>query len=174
MEALRVKGARVEMLRSDPRRRRIPKVCFAASSGGHLEEVLRLRRMRDTCPHFYITEKAAGMEPLSGERVYALPQMKRSDPAIPILFARAFARTARCFRVERPDIVVSTGALATVPAIVLGSLLGSKVVYIESQARTSSLSLTGKIAKRFADAFFVQWESLAEAVPDTIYRGMLS
>lgn len=173
MGALKKGGAYPEMPRTGDSKR-IPKVCFAASSGGHLEEILRLRRMREACPHFFITEKAAGMESLAGEKVYALPQMKRSDPAIPILMARAFASTARCLRAERPDIVVSTGALATVPAVVLGSLFGSKVVYIESQARTSSLSMTGKVAKRFADAFFVQWESLVEAVPGTIYRGMLS
>ncbi len=173
MGALKTRSAHVEMPRTGCGKR-VPKVCFAASSGGHLEEVLRLRRMREAYPHFFITEKAAGMESLAGEKVYALPQMKRSDPAIPLLMARAFARTAWCLRAERPDIVVSTGALATVPAVVLGGLFGSKVVYIESQARTSSLSMTGKVAKRFADAFFVQWESLADAVPGTIYRGMLS
>lgn len=173
MDALKARGDDVETSQIGDIKR-IPKVCFTASSGGHLEEVLRLRRMRERCPHFFITERAAGMESLANERVYTLPQMKRSDPAIPLLLARSFALTAQCLRAERPDIVVSTGALATVPAIVLGHIFGSKVVYIESQARTSSLSLTGKVAKRFADAFFVQWESLAEAVPGTIYRGMLS
>lgn len=172
MGALKTRDAHAKRPRTGSSKR-IPKVCFAASSGGHLEEILGLRRMRETCPHFFITEKAAGMESLAGETVYTLPQMKRSDPAIPLLMARAFVRTAQCLRAERPDIVVSTGAMATVPAIVLGGLFGSKVVYIESQARTSSLSMTGKVAKRFADAFFVQWESLAEAVPGTIYRGML-
>lgn len=153
---------------------RLPKVCFAASSGGHLEEILCLGRMRETCPHFFITETAAGMDSLSGEKVCALPQLKRTDPAISLLLAKAFVRTARCLRSERPDIVISTGALATIPAIVLGRFFGAKVVYIESQARTSSLSLTGKVAWRFADAFFVQWESLLEAAPGSIYRGILS
>ena len=112
---------------------------------------------------------------LDNEKVYQLPQLKRSDLAIPALMAKAFMRTARCLRAERPDIVVSTGALATVPAIVIGHIIGAKVVAdIESQARTTSLSLTGKLARRFADAFFVQWESLLEAVPGSIYRGMLS
>lgn len=173
MDALKTRDANVETSQIGGIER-IPKVCFAASSGGHLEEILRLRRMRERCPHFFITEKAAGMESIANEKVYTLPQMKRSDPVIPFLLVRAFVLTAQCLRTECPDIVVSTGALATVPAIVLGHVFGSKVVYIESQARTSSLSLTGKVARRFADAFFVQWGSLAEAVPGTIYRGMLS
>lgn len=165
-------GADVESLSTSGIR--LPKVCFAASSGGHLEEILRLERMRDACLHFFITETAAGMDVLANERVYAFPQLKRTDPAVPLLLVKAFVRTARCLRAERPDIVISTGALATIPAIVLGRFFGAKVVYIESQARTSSLSLTGKVARRFADVFFVQWESLLEVVPGSIYRGMLS
>ena len=130
--------------------------------------------MREVCPHFFITEDAAGIEALENQKVYALPQLKRSDPAIPLLMAKAIVRTLRCFSSERPDIVISTGALATVPAIILGHLFGAKVVYIESQARTSSLSLTGKVARRVADAFFVQWEALAKVVPGSFFRGMLS
>lgn len=152
----------------------LPKVCFAASSGGHLEEILHLGRIRETCPHFFITETAAGMESLVGEKVCALPQLKRTDPAILLLLAKAFVRTARCLHSERPDIVISTGALATIPAMVLGRFFGAKIVYIESQARISSLSLTGKVAGKFADAFFVQWESLLDAAPGSVYKGMLS
>lgn len=153
--------------------KKLPKVCFAASSGGHLEEILHLCRIRNACPHFFITEDVAGIEVLDNEIVYALPQLKRSDPAIPFLLAKAFVRTFFCMYTERPDIIISTGALATVPAIVLGHLFGARVVYIESQARISSLSLTGKVASKIADAFFVQWESLTAVVPGTIYRGML-
>lgn len=152
----------------------VPKICFAASSGGHLEEILCLRRMRESCPHFYLTEAIEGIDPLPGEKVYLLPQLRRSDHAIPILMARAAKITVGCLRTERPDIIVSTGALATVPAIVLGRLFGARVIYIESQARTSSLSLTGRLARGFADVFFVQWEHLSEAVPGAIFRGMLS
>ena len=158
---------------SSSKEKKLPKVCFAASSGGHLEEILHLSRMRNACPHFFITEDVAGIEVLDNEIVYALPQLKRSDPAIPFLLAKAFVRTLFCMYTERPDIIISTGALATVPAIVLGHLFGARVVYIESQARISSLSLTGKVASRIADAFFVQWESLTTVVPGTIYRGML-
>lgn len=167
-------SGRISTLCSKDRGKRMPKVCFAASSGGHLEEILCLRRMRESYPHFFLTEAVEGVTPLPGERVYLLPQLKRTDRTIPVLMVRAAIITVGCLLAERPDIIVSTGALATVPAIVLGSLFGAKVVYIESQARTSELSLTGKLARRFADAFFVQWRSLAATIPGTIFRGMLS
>lgn len=154
--------------------KRLPKVCFAASSGGHLEEILCLRKIRDSCPHFFITEDAVETGFLTEEKVYILPQMRRTDPMILIQFVRAFGLTMKCLHTEHPDIIISTGALATVPAILLGRFFGAKIVYIESQARTSSLSLTGKFARRFANLFFVQWRSLAAAVPESIYKGMLS
>lgn len=87
---------------------------------------------------------------------------------------RSFVLTFKCFRDEHPDLVVSTGALATVPALLLGRLFGARIVYIESQARTSSLSLTGMLARHVSDCFFVQWELLSGTVPGSIYKGMLS
>ena len=39
------------------------------------------------------------------------------------------------------------------------------IVYVESIARVSSLSLSGKILIRFADQFLVQWPQLAERHP---------
>ena len=36
------------------------KVCFAASSGGHLEEISRLNEIAEKYDHFLITEKSFG------------------------------------------------------------------------------------------------------------------
>ena len=51
----------------------------------------------------------------------------------------------------------------------------SRVVYVESIARTESLSLTGKILyhARLADLFFVQWPGLAQRLPRAVYAGRL-
>lgn len=152
----------------------LPMICFAASAGGHLEENLCLRSLRSSCPHFLITEEASGVEIDENEKVVLIPQMKRGDVALPILMAKAFMQVARAFRLKNPDCVVSTGALSTIPAMVLGHFFGAKVIYIESQARTSTLSLTGRFVYRFADLFIVQWSSLERMVPGSVYRGMLS
>ena len=49
------------------------------------------------------------------------------------------------------------------------------MVYVESIARTESLSLTGKILyhARLADLFFVQWPGLAQRLPRAEYAGRL-
>ena len=52
-----------------------PKVCFAASSGGHLEELLTLRPLMDRYDSFLVTEKTAyravpeGMRKASGAAI---------------------------------------------------------------------------------------------------------
>lgn len=160
---------------SENHKLKFPKICFAASSGGHLEEILCLRQMLQKCPHFFLTEKIENISGISDEDiVYYIPQLKRSDSAIVFLFLKAVVSTIKCFRIEHPDIIVSTGALSTIPAMYLGHFFGAKVIYIESQARVKSLSLTGKFARHISDLFFVQWESLLQEIPEGIYKGMLS
>ena len=46
-------------------------------------------------------------------------------------------------------------------------------VYVESAARTKTMSLTGRIlyATRLADEVFVQWEGLARRYPRAKYAG---
>lgn len=49
----------------------------------------------------------------------------------------------------------------------------SKIVYVESLARTNRLSLTGKILYALADEFVVQWPDLLPAYPRAKYYGIL-
>jgi UDP-N-acetylglucosamine:LPS N-acetylglucosamine transferase len=63
----------------------------------------------------------------------------------------------RVVRRERPDAILSTGAALALPFFLAGKLLGARTIYVESLARTSGLSLTGRLVYPLADAFFVQW-----------------
>jgi beta-1,4-N-acetylglucosaminyltransferase len=73
----------------------------------------------------------------------------------------------------RPRVILSTGAVVAVPVSVFGKLMGTKIIHVETGARVFALSLTGKLMYRFADMFFVQWESLVENYPKAIYAGRL-
>ncbi|WP_191976308.1 hypothetical protein [Limosilactobacillus reuteri] len=46
-----------------------------------------------------------------------------------------------------------------------------KVIYIESFARITTPSLTGKILYHFADLFIVQWKELLKVYPKAKYFG---
>ena len=50
-------------------------------------------------------------------------------------------------------------------------LMKKKVVYIESFAKISSPTETGKLIYKFADRFYVQWESMKEFYPNALYLG---
>ena len=70
-----------------------------------------------------------------------------------------------------PDVIISTGALAAVPLMIWTKIFGGKVVYIESFAKIDSPNISGKIAYRFADQFYIQWESMRKFYPKAIYKG---
>lgn len=73
--------------------------------------------------------------------------------------------------VERPDVIITTGVLAMIPLSLLVKLFGGKLIYIESFAKVSSPTETGKFLYRFADQFYVQWEPMKQFYPDAIYLG---
>ena len=56
-----------------------PKVCFAASSGGHLEELLTLRPLMDRYDSFVVTEKTAYKAAVEGRRCRYLLQVNRRE-----------------------------------------------------------------------------------------------
>lgn len=149
----------------------VNKVCFAASSGGHLEEASMLKEIKDAYDCFLLTEQNHFHELDFCDKVYYVPQINRSEKGFLAHFMKLFIKSARILREEKPDCVVSTGALVTFPICVLCKLTGRKVIYIESFARVDGLSLTGKLMRRIADLYIVQWEELLQFVPKAIYGG---
>ena len=77
----------------------------------------------------------------------------------------------RYWMAERPDVIVCTGVLATIPFCLIGHAFGAKLVYIESFAKTDSPTMTGKFLSKRADRFYVQWESMLPVYPDARFVG---
>ena len=146
------------------------KVCFAASSGGHLEQLLALRPLMERYDGFILTEKTAYEAKLPVRARY-VRQVNRHEVAfVPNMLANA-ATSLRYWLAERPDVVVCTGVLATVPFCLIAQLMGAKLVYIESFAKTDSPTMTGKLLSKRADRFYVQWESMLKVYPDARFVG---
>ena len=74
---------------------------------------------------------------------------------------------------DRPEVVISTGAGMVIPTCLIAKLLGAKLVFIETAARVTTPSRTGKFLYRFADEFYVQWEPLLKVYPKAKYGGVL-
>lgn len=149
------------------------KLCFAASSGGHLEELCRLEALKKGRDCFLVTEDGGMAPPDFCENVYLVSQINRREllflPKLIALFWRSF----RILKKEKPDYVISTGALATWPLAVVAKMMKKKVIYIESFARVDTASLTGKMMHPIADLFVVQWEEGLKFFPKAVYGGWI-
>lgn len=80
---------------------------------------------------------------------------------------------ARLVRRLRPDAILSCGASPAVPAALAGKLFGVPTVYVEPLCSVTELSLTGRLMRPLARAFFVQWDELARKVPSATCLGPL-
>ena len=70
-------------------------------------------------------------------------------------------------------MIISTGVLSTIPMLYLGHKKHRKVIYIESFAKISDPTQTGKFVYKhnLADRFYVQWESMLKFYPNAIFKG---
>ncbi|WP_099809645.1 PssD/Cps14F family polysaccharide biosynthesis glycosyltransferase [Streptococcus suis] len=147
------------------------KVCFTASTGGHFEQLMMLMPLMEKYDSFVITEKTNYNIDLENIRSYTVSQINRSEKLLILKLLKISASSFYIFLKERPDFVISTGVLATIPISLIAKLFGKKIIYIESFAKVSSPTLTGKLMYKFADQFYVQWEPMLKHYPEAIFLG---
>lgn len=147
------------------------KICFAASSGGHYEQLMMLRPLMDKYDSFVVTEKTFYDIAASGEKLYYMHQVNRKEKTFPLwMLLNAFKALRIMFR-ERPNVIITTGVLAMIPLCLLVKLFGGKLIYIESFAKVTSATETGKLMYKIADQFYVQWEPMKQIYPEALFLG---
>ena len=149
----------------------VKKIAFVASSGGHLEEISRLKGIEGMYDCFLVTEKSDFEIKDFCDKRYIVPMMNRRQLNFLPKFIWLFYKTLRILLREKPDFIITTGALVAYPFCVVGKLLGIKVVYVESFARVNEPSLTGKLVYNMSDLFMVQWEDMLEKYPKSMLGG---
>ncbi len=147
------------------------KMCFAASSGGHYEQLLMLKPLMEKYDSIIITEETAYKTTVENINMYYLKQVNRKEKAFLGRMIINIFRSIKIFMKEKPDVIISTGVLAMIPICLLAKITGKKLIYIESFAKVTSPTLTGKLLYKFADQFYVQWEQMKEVYPKAIYLG---
>lgn len=147
------------------------KVCFAASSGGHYEQLMMLRPLMDMYDSFVITEKTLYDSECKNEKTYYLKQVNRREKLFPIILLLNTFSSLKIFFKERPDIIVCTGVLAMIPMCMIMKVFGKKLIYIESFAKVTTATETGRLMYKVADQFLVQWESMKDVFPNATYVG---
>lgn len=147
------------------------KICFAASSGGHYEQLLMLKPLMKKYDSFILTEKTSYQADLQDIRTRYLWQVNRREKSFFLRMTVNIIKSSCIFIKERPDVVISTGVLATIPICLLAKAAGRKLIFIESFAKVTSATETGRLLYRFADQFYVQWEPMLKVYPNAIYLG---
>lgn len=145
------------------------KVGLIASGGGHLEELRWIRGLEKKYNYFYLTERGGFDDAGYIKNAYFVNKINRKEKFFLIHFLKLTVLSLRILKKEKPDVLISTGALVAVPILYLGKIMGKKIVFVETIARIEELSLTGKLIYPIADCFIVQWDNLQKKYPKTIY-----
>lgn len=152
------------------------KVLFISSTGGHLNELLQLRKVMKKYDSYLITEKTKSTDCLKeefGNKIRFLKYGTKSHLSYIYIYPYDCIKSLIYFIKIRPDVIVTTGAHTCVFMCYLAKLFRKKIIYIETFANIHSKSMTGKLIYPIADKFVVQWESMLKLYPKAIYGGWI-
>jgi len=145
------------------------KVCLAASGGGHISQLLKIKDSCNGHEIFCVTTTQHITEQLRKfGNIYVVGESNRQRPL------RVLIVLMRCFKIvlrEKPSVVISTGAAAGCIMCFLGKLSGAKVIWLDSITNVDRISLSGRMVRYIADLFLVQWPELAEKHSNVEYVG---
>lgn len=147
----------------------IPKLCLVSSSGGHWEQLQKLKPLIDTYEGFFVTEKTKFKE----NAKYFMIQTDRKDKWMPIKMLYNMIYTLFIWIKERPDFIITTGTIVAYPFYLLAVLLHKKFIFIETFGRADMPTVSGKRMEKHADLFIVQWKSQLKHYKKAVYGGCL-
>jgi UDP-N-acetylglucosamine:LPS N-acetylglucosamine transferase len=147
------------------------KIGLISSSGGHFSELMSLNSLWNRYNHFWVSFPSCDTKALLSREVFYHGYHPTNRNIIN--FFRNLYLAFKIILKERPTVLISTGAGICVPFFILGKLFFIKTIYIESMARISTLSLSGKLVYFVADVFIVQWPQLAASYKKAVYKGQI-
>ena len=134
------------------------RILAAASGGGHWVQLLRLRPAFEGCDLSFATVHADSAAQVPGTDFHVFRDASRKD------WWRFFGASfdmARIVLTVRPDVIVTTGAMPPLAALVFGRMIGAKTLWIDSVANSERLSSSGRLASALAHRAVTQWSELA-------------
>ena len=134
------------------------KVLAIASRGGHWIQLLRLRPAFSDCDMTYVTTDPSYRAMVDGENFCVVTEANRFQKLkLLLMVIQMFTILLRL----RPDVIVTTGAAPGYIAIRLGKWFRARTLWIDSIANAEELSLSGRLALKYADMTLTQWEHLS-------------
>lgn len=152
------------------------KLLLISSGGGHLNELLQLKKVYKKYYYHLITEKTDTTKYLKQEdsnTSYLL--YGTQDHLLPylIIFPINILISLFYFLKYRPDVVITTGTHTAVPMCYIAHFFHKKVIFIETFANSKSPTKAGQMVYKIADLFIVQWEEMLKFYPKAQYWGWI-
>ena len=108
-----------------------PTLCLVSSSGGHWEQLQKLKPLLDKYNGFLITEKTQ----FEADAKYLMLQTDLKDRRMVLRMIVNSIRALKIWVREKPDFVVTTGTMVAYPFYLLAVLTHKKFVFIETFGR---------------------------------------
>ena len=149
------------------------KVMFISSVGGHLTQLLELKKIFNDYEYVLVTEKTDVTKNMKSKYNMEYLVYGSREYLFSYIFKFTFniLKSFYLFLKYRPNVIVTTGAHTAVPMCYIGKLFRKKVIFIESYAKRTSPTLSGRLVYKVATIFIVQWESMLKFYPKAKYFG---
>ncbi len=148
------------------------KLGIISSKGGHLFQLIQLKKFYQKYDHFWITFKGKDAD-------YYLKNKKKYYAYYPesrnvLNLIKNFFLAIKILGFEKPNYLLSSGAGIAVPFFVVGKLFfNTTLIYIEPYDFVAYPSLTGRILYNFVDLFLVQHQQQLKWYPKAKFWGSL-
>ncbi|TCK84948.1 glycosyltransferase family protein [Albibacterium bauzanense] len=142
------------------------KIIAIASAGGHWIQLLRIAPAFENNEVVFVSTEPSFASSVKNFDYYLIPDASRWDK---IGLLKSFYSVFKMILKLKPEIIITTGAAPGLMAIIVGRIIGCKTIWIDSIANVDKISMSGKIALRFANIVYTQWPELVKG--KIVYHG---
>lgn len=143
------------------------KILAVSSGGGHWVELIRLLPAFAGHIVVFATVDKVYRSDAGSAGFYTIQDVTRWNK---LRWVQTFMKLAYILLREKPDVVISTGALPGYFSLRLAKWFGIKTIWVDSIANVEELSMSGQSIGKHADLWLTQWPQLAK--PDgPLFKG---
>lgn len=143
-------------------------VLAVASAGGHWQQLMQVvEAFKGTSLVLASTNPELG-------KIYGFNHvigLNDYNQDAPLKVLTGLLQTLKLVLRVKPDLVLSTGAAPGLLCLLWGRLFGARTIWVDSIANSQKLSLSGRLARRFAHVVLTQWEHLADTKGRPEFKG---
>lgn len=134
------------------------RLLVVASNGGHLVQLLRLRKAYQEFDLTMVSTSETAPSKMAVDNYFYVQDSNFSEKLALVITA---IQTLKIVLKVRPKVVLTTGAAPGLFCVLWARMLGRKAIWIDSIANTDELSLSGKVARKLTKHCYSQWEEVA-------------